>query len=427
MKVWEIFGVDKPVNSCTPSEVMCSDSMIGIEHELEGARGSDFQQEFTEWNAIQDGSLRNGGIEYVLKRPLSGQQLVDAITALDTYVQTRPNIVANERTSTHIHVDVRDLTTQQLLMFFVVYTTYEQVLFAMCDESRVENNFCVPVRKNGGVIKRMRDLVQHPESTRVIHRLGNSNYRYAAMNMASLPRFGSLEFRMRETLTNANELIDWINILISLKQFAIEHGNDPVTDAVTRFNTLPPVELTNFIFGEELSLKLQATGCLDMHVADGAELASHIFHNEDDSLDEVARSCEVCDPTDDQLCKMAEMYGMRKASYVSRIFRDKDPRYTYPPMDWSAATFKLQSGASSWWSENIKKARVITDRDISLETLLSMKATLSKGSVRNRTGINIEDLLDSRSRQQYWDYMADTTPPATQSSVNHDFNYSLGA
>ena len=204
-------------------------------------------------------------------------------------------------------------------------------------------------------------------------------------------------------------MIDWVNILLSLKQFAIEHGEDPVTDAVTRFNTTEPVSLTDFIFGEELSTKMQSYGCLESSVTEGAELARHIFHNEDDSFIEVSRSCEVIDPKDDKLSSIARVLGTTPSAYLSRINRDKDPYYVYPPIDWSAVTFKLSSGAAPWWKENIKKSRTITDNNLDLATLLSMRETLGKDSVRSRTGVCIEDLLTPAGRALYWDYVADTS------------------
>lgn len=408
MKIWQIFDVPSPTNTCTPSELMCSNSLIGVEHELEGATNDDYCKRFTDWNSISDGSLRDGGIEYVLKQPLAGEELIAAVKDLDEYVKSRSNIRSNERTSTHIHVDARDLTQDQLLMFFVVYTTFEQVLFSLCDESRTENNFCVPVRKNGGVIKRIRNVAKRKNSPSAVQSLGSSSYRYAAMNMASLPRFGSIEFRMRETLTDKVKLLEWINILLSMKQFAIEHGNEPVTDVVARFNSMDANKLTDFIFGDAISEVLKSSGMLPMHVADGAELARHIFHDGDTGLEELARTAEVSSHDEDNVCRVVEVLGVPKARYLSNLMRDRDPLYTYPSVNWDEVEFKLVSGAIDWWANNIKRARRIESRSISLQTLLSMKATLEKDSVRERTNINIMDLLTPASRSKYNEYKRDS-------------------
>ena len=59
MKIHEIFSMDAPVNPHNPSDEFISNCLIGVEHELEGARGDDFEQNFSAWNAIRDGSLRD--------------------------------------------------------------------------------------------------------------------------------------------------------------------------------------------------------------------------------------------------------------------------------------------------------------------------------------------------------------------------------
>lgn len=415
MKVWEIFGVASPVYDCTPSPLLCSDSMVGIEHELEGARDSNFREEFTDWDAIRDGSLRNGGIEYVLKRPLSGQELITAIRTIDTYVGAREHIVSNERTSTHVHVDVRDMTAQQLLMFFVVYTTYEQVLFSLCDDSRTENNFCVPVRKNGGVIKRMRSLAKEPTSGHHIQQLGNSTYRYAAMNMASLPRFGSLEFRMRETLTDTSQLIDWINVLLSIKEFAVEHGDDSVTDAVTRMGTMNPLELTTFIFGDDLGGKINMSCPVEMYVSDGAELARHIFHDEEATLLELSSVFEKVPFDDDKLCSIAHKGSSSKAAYLRNILSDKDPYYTYPAVNWDAMVFTLKEGAKDWWEQNMSDAPVqIHNKKVKIRKLCLLRDCLNLSR-----GVCIEDLLVPTSLVKYREWCGHATEAAApiQSSV----------
>lgn len=407
MKIHEIFSMDAPVNPHNPSDEFISNCLIGVEHELEGARGDDFEQNFSAWNAIRDGSLRDSGIEYVLKAPLAGEALSEAINLLGGYVGGRRNICVNERTSTHIHMDARDMTPRQLLTFCVVYTTFEQAIFSMCDASRIENNFCVPVRKNAGVIHRLSQLSKNIDSSRAVENLSSDNYRYAALNMAALRRFGSLEFRMRESLTDPSSLKDWINIFLSIKEFSVANGNDPIQETLGRLSSLSPDKVSKFIFGEKLTALLGADGSLDEYVIEGVQLAQHIFHQQDVSLQEVASNCTLTDPKADTLCSIAEHLGTSKESFLSNIRHDPDQYYEYPPVDYSTVVYILKRGTADWWSHNIRKGRVITSRECSLDYILGMEATLTKPDVEERTGgLAMCNLLTQDSNATFEAYKA---------------------
>lgn len=416
MRIHEIFSMDAPVNPHNPSDEFISNCLIGVEHELEGARGTDFEQDFSAWNAIRDGSLRDSGIEYVLKAPLAGEPLVEAINLLGAYVEGRRNICVNERTSTHIHMDARDMTPRQLLTFCVVYTTFEQAIFSMCEDSRLENNFCIPVRKNAGVINRLSQLSKNIDSSRAVEQLASDNYRYAALNMAALRRFGSLEFRMRESLTDPSSLKDWINIFLSIKEFALANGNDPIQETLSRLASLSPSAVSNFIFGEKLTGLLGADGALDENVTEGVQLAQHIFHQQDVSLQEVASNCTLTDPKADWICSIADVLGTSKASFLSNVQHDPDPYYTYPPVDYEAMVYTLKRSVPQWWADRIRKARTINSLSCSLDYILRMEETLNKVDVMERTGgMSISTLLTMESRDMWRAYKSslDTAIPAS--------------
>ena len=304
-------------------------------------------------------------------------------------------------------MDARGMTPRQLLTFCVVYTAFEQAIFSMCDDSRVENNFCVPVRKNAGVIHRLSQLSKNIDSSRAVENLASDNYRYAALNMAALRRFGSLEFRMRESLTDPAALKDWINIFLSIKEFALANGNDPIQETLGRLSSLSPAVVSKFIFGEKLTALLGADGSLDEYVTEGVQLAQHIFHQQDVSLQEVASNCTLTNPKADTLCSIAEHLGTSKLHFLANIRHDPDHYYEYPPVDYTSEVYVLKEGAARWWAEHIRKGRTITDRECSLDYILSMEETLNKPDVASRTGgIGIRHLLTRESGEVWRSYKA---------------------
>ena len=121
----------------TPSDKFVSSSLVGVEFELEGMnRFRVDDPEFAAyWKIVEDGSLRDGGKEFVLSRPFAGADLDKALSLFDKHVsKSGHDIKISDRTSVHVHIDVRDLTFAQL-------TIFETALFNMAGETRANNIF----------------------------------------------------------------------------------------------------------------------------------------------------------------------------------------------------------------------------------------------------------------------------------------------
>ena len=292
-KMYEIFEKDNDAVGCNASPYLVSNTMVGIEHELEG-----YNEDIRVggWKTEHDPSLRNGGIEFILDGPQGGARLATSIENMHNMIDRHPELIANERTSTHIHIDARDMTTRQLLNMIVVYTTFEHAIFAMCEQSRTDNNFCVPSYKNGGLTDRVRRAYLNPDSDSAVHALAHSNYRYAAMNLSALSRFGSIEFRMSGTLTDKDKLFDWINIFLSIKAFAVLLGEDDVQDTIARMSKMEAPRLTSFIFGEKITELFRDKVNIFQVVGEGLLLARHTYCSNvasDGAVCDYAQRCDV--------------------------------------------------------------------------------------------------------------------------------------
>ena len=121
---------------------------IGIEVEVENVPNAHHEQ-FKFWKKIVDGSLRNNGYEYV-SPPLRGKLIEAALLELDSHLKgMNPHYEFSDRTSVHIHMNVRHLTPEQLVMFLITYIALEPLFFKYTEKvpnsQREENNYCVPV------------------------------------------------------------------------------------------------------------------------------------------------------------------------------------------------------------------------------------------------------------------------------------------
>ena len=101
--------------------------IFGIEVEVENVpnpRVQYFHRPY--WGLTADNSLRNNGVEFV-SLPLKGYQVEAAPKQLANSLPKEHQF--SERTSVHIHMNVRDLTIEQIVNLMLIYTSLENLLF----------------------------------------------------------------------------------------------------------------------------------------------------------------------------------------------------------------------------------------------------------------------------------------------------------
>lgn len=214
MNVGQVFGYTLPV-PCTPHVQVAGVTRVGIEIELENISSSDLNTEY--WRSITDGSLRNSGREFVFNGPHGGTDLFLACVELDTFL-SRQSPDGSWRCSTHVHVDVRDLTSEQLKNVLLTYLVYEKLLFRLSGFQRYTNNFCSAF---GFAQHQLSILAQNwtQEGEQFFHYVANSWDKYSALNLRPLANFGSIEFRLSAAEWRKGKLIRLANRFLSLRDF----------------------------------------------------------------------------------------------------------------------------------------------------------------------------------------------------------------
>jgi hypothetical protein len=200
---------------------LITNDRVGIEIELEGITSSEYQWLHDElnryWIVKDDGSLRNGGIELVSRGGTGGATLIAALDLLENSL-SRIDYNASWRCSTHIHVNMLDATMKQCVMFLLVYTCVEPVLFHFCNEHRQSNNFCIQNKDCLSAIK---------SSMHIFHTMnagvGCTVEKYMALNLLPLfhPEFGTVEFRGSHAITSKDELIGLTNRMLAIKRLCM--------------------------------------------------------------------------------------------------------------------------------------------------------------------------------------------------------------
>lgn len=196
---------------------------VGIEVELENASSIRVSSSSL-WSVKNDDSLRNNGRELVLVEPLAGADLMNALNQLAIVYKENTQLHCSERTSLHVHVDVRDLTVAQVRSIMAVYVAVESALYSACGKNRYNNIYCPGITASTTMAQSMRNMMQD-----------NSKFfdgilgwcKYSGINLRAIAELGSIEFRMHEGTVQIERVHGWVNLILSLVEYAIER--DPTT------------------------------------------------------------------------------------------------------------------------------------------------------------------------------------------------------
>ena len=205
-----------------PSELLIdSDTYVGFEseYELESYYHRNARHIYNR-NLVsrhEDASLR-AGEELVFAEPYKGEAIVEALEHISE-VTKEVSAIGSFRTSTHIHIDVRGLSSEQYFRMLEVYALIETTLFRMFPD-RKGNPYCIPLSsqlKDRNTLLIFRDILSTSLS-RV-----DSLDRYASLNLAATQKFGSLEFRMFPFMNDLTMMIECVNICLLVKKLAVEN------------------------------------------------------------------------------------------------------------------------------------------------------------------------------------------------------------
>ena len=247
-----------------------NDVYIGVELELEDMP-FDTQKEgplVPHWQKDVDNSLRGDyPYEFRFGFPYVGEDIVDALEEFDTFVRgktTKPS--CNERTSVHVHMDVRNLTARQLFNLVTVYIATEHLLYNYVAPSREENIFCLPMYKADTEVKwaalLSAALYSDTPQTLNMHSSAPHN-KYGGLNIGVMYKQGSIEFRMHQGEWAAAPLLKWINILLCLYDFA-EREEIDIAEFPTKVSDMGPLEFAHQVFGDYTDTLLYQSCAMDI-------------------------------------------------------------------------------------------------------------------------------------------------------------------
>lgn len=216
--------------------IINSKEIIGIEIEVEN-----FDQNRNPnpvWQIKEDGSLRNRGVEWVTK-PITADMAPWCIKELSEAMTKEVSF--NMRTSVHVHLNVGDLTEQQVKLLVAFYMLYERDLFNFVGKGRWKSVYCVPLNESS-------EWLMHS-----IRAFGGEVFwsKYTALNLKRIAEIGTVEFRHMHGTCDVDKLSKWVGMICNLKEFIKKESPEELNKLL--FSNLTPqsiASLAQTIFGD---------------------------------------------------------------------------------------------------------------------------------------------------------------------------------
>lgn len=238
-------------------------AVAGVELEVEGAN---FPPEASVpgWKAVPDGSLRNG-IEFVLEAPQGTLKLKESLEVMEkAFAAHKTKRNYSFRTSTHVHVNVSNLTLSQVKSIVALYYMFENQYTGYCAKHRQGNRFCLRLREAEHIVALVSKFFSDERVPSPDHA------KYMALNLAPISRYGTLEFRTLEGTDDWNRIYTWVRALLRLRKVGKEIGT------IAQFRDKGVEELADLLFntprlkeqflkpGWEVDVEYQRSLMLDM-------------------------------------------------------------------------------------------------------------------------------------------------------------------
>lgn len=204
---------------------------IGLELEIEGmdlpSQGSLEKivgvTSKAQWLTKTDGSLRGEALEYVLSTPCMADEVDPLVNSLYAKFKTLgTRLQLTNRCSTHVHVNMTGKKVNEITSAIALWTAFEEPLTLWAGEERVNNHFCLTAKdSNNGTIQAWRGFLRSG------NRGFRDNLKYSALNLLTLHRFGSLEYRVMNASEDPQRIIDWTKFVFTMTRYAGDHFNNP--------------------------------------------------------------------------------------------------------------------------------------------------------------------------------------------------------
>jgi hypothetical protein len=190
-------------------------------------------------------------MEYVTP-PIRATEVPQALHELGKQIKAKnPRYDFSARTSVHVHVNVRDMTLQEVGAMSVLYLLFERAFFKFAGRNRDKSIFCVPYQDSIAYTKMVEHLIYVTNNNNNQVDIFNMFYKYHAYNMKPISTFGTIEFRHMAGTIEEERITIWVNLILCLKNYALGHSLTDILSVAYELTTTSKYSiLTQEVFGE---------------------------------------------------------------------------------------------------------------------------------------------------------------------------------
>lgn len=204
MKVYNYYGLTLPKGA------------VGIEIEVEGASLPQVLDKY--WNVERDGSLRGESAEYVLDAPKTRLTAFKALDYLDAaFKDNNSKLNFSHRTSVHVHINVKDMTRNELVNFIYLSYLFDNCFARIGDRPVKGNRFCLRLIDAEEPAFWLQQAMKRKGFPRIPQM---QEAKYSAVNICPISKYGSVEFRTMKGTMDVKLLKDWVDILLRLREYS---------------------------------------------------------------------------------------------------------------------------------------------------------------------------------------------------------------
>lgn len=231
---------------------------LGLEVETENIKTGVSTYIPGSFKAVEDGSLKVYGVEFVTV-PIRFKYIEMELHRLFGAI---PNAQFTPRTSIHVHMNARDFTDAELVKFLLLYLIFERNLYSFSGD-RWNNNFCIPLHMAPSMVAQVLRRAH-------VNALGGIDWcKYHGLNLLPLvgepgssDRIGTIEFRQMAGTNVIQYILDWCNLIVSMKLAAKKLKTSDIVEAIVQNKTVTH-EFIHSVFHQWTHLVAAPNGGLD--------------------------------------------------------------------------------------------------------------------------------------------------------------------
>lgn len=247
-----------------------SNTPIGIEIELENVRGKSREPFSLYWKEVEEHSTRNNPIEWATYKykheaylPIIGVEIDNALNDIEKYFKIHKAVQLTKRTGLHIHIGMADNSLQEVYSFIVLSILFETLLFKRFATSfRETENYCFPIFRSEYSQEKIAHLLDELyllnnnftySSEGFVSAIKSTN-KYSSINLLTLMRLGTVEFRFHPGTKDVKEIADFINVLFAIKKYALNFDISNISSVCSSISEVGANQFLKDVFADNAEL-----------------------------------------------------------------------------------------------------------------------------------------------------------------------------